>query len=104
MTHAGIQGESGERHGRPRGVAAVALLVAGALQLVVGYFTVAAIGLIAVPMWAIVILAGLWLAAAVLVVVTARRRPLLAPLAPVANGLLLWGSVAVGEGWLGWMA
>lgn len=90
---------------RPWGTLAVfALVLAGVLQVLVGYFTVTAIGLIGVPPWAIAALAGLWLAAVALLVLGGRRRPMAAPLVPLANGLLLWGAVAAGEAWLGWMA
>lgn len=82
----------------------VAVTVAAVLQLVVGYFTVAAIGLISVPVWAIVLLAAAWLVAAAVLVRAARRRPLATPLVPVVNGLLLWAVVTAGDIWLGWTA
>jgi hypothetical protein len=88
--------------GNRRMVAVAAWVLAGALQAVVGFFTITAIGLISLPLWAIAVLAGLWLAGVVVLVLTARRRPLAAPLVPVANGLLLWAVVAAGEAYLGW--
>ncbi len=99
MTHT-ARTESNDRRHRLRATAA--WVVAGTLQVVVGYFTVAAIGLISVPPWAIVGLVGLWLAAGAYLVSTARRHPLAAPLVPIANALLLWGAVAAGENWLDW--
>lgn len=68
--------------------AVVAVVLAGALHLVAAWFT-AASGLLA-PLWAVVVLGGLWLVATVVLVRTARRRPLGAPLVPVAYGLLWW--------------
>lgn len=82
----------------------VAAVVSAVLQLIVGYFTLGAIGLISVPLWAIVVLAGLWLAAVALLVRSVRRAPLLALLVPVANALALWGVVAAGGALLGWNA
>ena len=82
----------------------VATVVAGAGQLVVGYFTLAAIGLIAVPLWGIVALAGSWLVGSAALMYLARRRPVLAIAVPVANALVLWGLVAAGGAWMGWSA
>lgn len=82
----------------------VATVIGGAGQLVVGYFTLAAIGLIGVPVWGIVLLAGGWLAAGAALVFVARRRPLLTMVVPVASALVLWAVVAVGGAWLGWSA
>lgn len=82
----------------------VATVIGGAGQLVVGYFTLAAIGLIGVPVWGIVLLAGGWLAASAALVYLARRRRLLTAMVPVASALVLWAVVAVGGAWLGWSA
>lgn len=82
----------------------LAAVVGGALQLTVGFYTMTAIGLVSVPVWAIIVLAGVWLAAAVLFVRTVRHAPLVAALVPVVNGLLLWGAIAAGGAWLGWTA
>lgn len=84
--------------------AMAAMVVAGAGQLLVGYFTLAAIGLIAVPVWGIVLLAGAWLAASATLVYLARRRPLLTLVVPVINTVVLWGVVAAGGAWFGWSA
>ena len=91
---------------RPAGSlpASAAMAVAGAGQLLVGYFTLAAIGLIAVPVGGIVLLAGAWLAASAALVYLARRRPLLTLVVPLANVLVLWGVVAAGGAWFGWSA
>ena len=89
------------RGGRALPIAVVA--IAGVLQLVVLVpFTVAS-GLVA-PLWAIVGLYILWLAAAAVFVVLARRRPLLTPLVPVVNAALLWAAMTAGERLLGWTA
>ena len=86
-----------------RALAIIAVVLAGALQLLVLVpFTVGS-GLLA-PLWAVVALYVLWLAAAFLLVRTARHRPLAAPLVPLANGLLLWLTITLGERWLGWTA
>ncbi|MGH3440474.1 MAG: hypothetical protein ACRDUY_00185 [Nitriliruptorales bacterium] len=75
-----------------------------ALQLVVGYFTVAAIGLISVPPWGIVLLAAAWLVGGVALVRLARSRPAWTLLVPAANGLFLWAVVTAGDIRLGWTA
>jgi hypothetical protein len=74
------------------------------LQLVVGYFTLTAIGLISVDLWAMVVLIGAWVVAVVLLIRLARRAPLVALLVPAGNALVLWGLVAAGGAWLGWTA
>lgn len=84
--------------------ATAATVAAGAGQLVVGYFTLAAIGLIGVPVWGIVFLASAWLAAGASLVALARRRPLLTLVVPTANAAVLWGVAAAGGAWLGWSA
>lgn len=94
----GARSDGGDRLGRALPVLAVVL--AGALQLVVGWFTLAS-GLLA-PLWAIGLLAVAWLVAVAVLVRISRRRPLAAPLVPVANGLLLWAVLSAGQGWLGW--
>ncbi len=80
------------------------VLVAGALQLLVGYFTVAAIGLFSVPPWAIAVLAGAWIVTTALIARTVRDRPYAALALPVANVLFLWGLLTVGDIWFGWTA
>jgi hypothetical protein len=71
------------------------------LQLIVLVpFTVAS-GLLA-PAWAIVLLYGLWAAAAVVLVRTARRNPFAALLVPAANAAVLWLAITAGGTWLGW--
>lgn len=101
-----VSGTRDDANGTPGGrvLSAVALILAAALQLVVGFFTTTAIGLISVPLWAIVLLAGLWLVAVVVLVRVARRRPVATPLVPLANALLLWAVVTAGDVWLGWTA
>lgn len=87
--------------GRALPIAVVTL--AAILQLVVLVpFTVAS-GLLA-PLWAVVALYALWLVATTVLVHTARRRPLAAPLVPIGNALLLWVVISAGEAWLGWTA
>jgi hypothetical protein len=81
----------------------LAVGLAAAMQVVVLVpFTVAS-GLVS-PLWAIVALYALWLAAGVVLVRTARRRPFAAPLVPVINAALLWLAVSGGESLLGWTA
>lgn len=84
--------------------ATAATIAAGAGQLLVGYFTLAAIGLIGVPLWGIILLASAWLAATAILVRLAQRRPLLTLVVPAANALVLWGFVAAGGAWFGWSA
>lgn len=88
------------RSGLRRALAVIAVVLAAGLHLVVGWFTLTS-GLVA-PFWAIVVLAAVWVAAVVLLVRTARRSPLAAPLVPVGNGLLLWAALSAGGLWLGW--
>jgi len=97
-------GMQGARHEAPsplrRVLSVIAVVLAWALQSVVGWLTLSS-GLVA-PLWAIVVLVGLWLAAALLLVRTARRQPLATPLVPLANGLLWWAAIAAGGTLLGW--
>ena len=74
----------------------------GLAHLTVGFFTMSAIGLVSVPLWAGIVLVSAWLAAAAAFVLMVRRNPVMALLAPVANGLVLWGAIAAGEAWFGW--
>lgn len=103
-----ISGRGGQPSGAPAGrnralhLAAGAIAVAG--QLVVGFYTVTAIGLIGVPLWAALLLIVAWGLGAGVTVWLARRRPLLAPVAPIVGVLVLWGVVAVGGAWFGWTA
>lgn len=98
VTRGGWAGGAGGRTWR-----VVAVVVAVALQLVVLLpFTVAS-GLL-VPRWAVVTFHALWVVAAVALVLTAVRRPLLSPLVPLANGLLLLLAITAGDLWLGWTA
>lgn len=101
-----VSGTPEDANGTPGGrvLPTVALIVAAALQLVVGLYTTAAIGLISVPMWAIVLLAGAWLVAVLVLVRMARHRPVATPLVPVANALLLLAVATAGDVWLGWIA
>ena len=80
-----------------------AIAVAVGMQVVVAVPFTAAFGLLA-PLWGIMSAWALWLAAAVGLVVTARRRPLLAPVIPLANAGLLFALVTFGESVLGWTA
>lgn len=98
VTQRGWAGGAGGRVGR-----VVAVIVAVALQLVVLVpFTVAS-GLLA-PRWAVVTFYAVWVVAAVVLVLTAVRRPLLSPLVPLANGVVLWLAITAGDLWLGWTA
>lgn len=94
-------GDGGSSAGRGGGMAAVAVTAAIVGQLVVLVpFTVAS-GLLA-PLWAIALLYAVWVAAALALIPVARRRPLAAPLVPVANAVLLVAILAAGAAWLGW--
>lgn len=85
----------------PHPLHVVAVASAVVLQAVVLVpFTVAS-GLVA-PWPAIALLYALWLAMAVALWVVARRRPLAAPLVPLANAGLLFGLITFGETVLGW--
>ena len=94
----GWPGASGRR-GWALGVTALA----AALQLVVLVpFTIAS-GLLA-PLWAVLLLYGLWLVGALLLVRLARRRPFTTPVVPTVNAVLLWLVITAGDSWLGWSA
>ena len=80
----------------------VAVILAAALQLAVGYFTLVS-GLVA-PAWAVALLGLVWVAAVVILVRTARTRPLAAPLVPVLNIAVWWAAMLAGGQWLGWTA
>jgi hypothetical protein len=85
-----------------RNLRVVAVTVAVALHVVVLVpFTVGS-GLVA-PWPAIAGAYLLWLAMAGLLWGVARRRPLAAPLVPLANAGLLFALITFGESVLGWM-
>lgn len=99
---AGVNGPRGATRG-DRLVRTGAVVAACVLQLVVLVpFTVSS-GLLA-PRWAVVALHLLWVAAVVVLVAVARRRPLFTPLVPVTNTLLWWAGISAGGAWLGWTA
>lgn len=77
--------------------------LAVAMQLAVAVPFTVGMGLLA-PLWALIVGWVLWLVAAGALVVTARHRPLIAPLAPVTNGALLFTFVTLGDSVLGWTA
>lgn len=98
----GSQDGSADRPGRG-GLPTVAVLIAVALQgVMLVPFTVGS-GLLA-PGWGVVVSYVLWLGAASALFVLARRRPLAAPLAPLANAALLFGFITFGDLVLGWTA
>ncbi len=81
----------------------LAVVVASLLQLVVLVpFTVAS-GLLA-PLPGVVAAYVLGLASVVVLILVARRRPLLSPLVPLANAALLWAMLTLGDALLGWTA
>lgn len=94
-------GDSGSTSGR-NNLGLSALAVGIVLQLGVGFFTVAAIGLNGIAWGGAAILAGVWLASAGLLLRTARTSPVLGLAIPVANGLVLWAFAAAGSAWWGW--
>lgn len=77
--------------------------LAATMQIVVAVPFTVGLGLLA-PLWGMAIGWILWVAAAVVLVVTARRRPLATPLVPVANAAALWLLVTIGEAGFGWTA
>lgn len=77
--------------------------IAVATQLVVAVPFTVGMGLLA-PLWAIIVGWALWLVAAGVLVVTARRRPLVTPLVPVTNAAVLFAFVTFGGSVLGWTA
>lgn len=88
---------------RGRLAGTLAITVASILQLVVLVpFTVAS-GLLA-PLWAVVGIYALGIAAVTTLVAVARRRPLLSPLVPIVHAAVLWGVITFGEAVLGWTA
>lgn len=92
------------RPDRPRGFLPLAAIgLATVMQLIVAVPFTIGLGLLA-PLPAIVVAWVLWVAAAVLLVVVARRRPLLTPVIPIVNAGLLAGLVTFGDLVLGWTA
>ena len=84
----------------------VAAALAVVLHLLIGVFPFAASGLL-VPLWGVVVLGASWLAMAVVLVRLVRgdrRRPLLAPLVPVAALAGWFAFVSFGEAVFGWTA
>ena len=79
-------------------VAGVAMLALVALAPF--YF---AAGLMA-PLWAVIVLAAVWVALFVLGCLWFRRRPLWTLPLPVVAVLIWWGGLTAGEAWLGWTA
>jgi hypothetical protein len=98
----GVSGGPPAGPSRVPGWIAIVLAVAG--QVVVGFFTVTAIGLIGMPVWAALLLTVVWAAGVFTITRLAWRRPLLAPVVPILGALVLWGVVAAGGAWLGWTA
>lgn len=88
-----------ERRQRVLGMTTIAVAVA--MQLVVAVPFTVGFGLLA-PLWGILAAWVLWLASAAGLILTARRRPLLAPVIPLANAGLLFALVTFGESVLGW--
>ena len=88
---------------RQRVLCITAIAVGVAMQLIVAVPFTVGFGLLA-PLWGIVAAWALWLLGAACLVVAARRRPLLAPVVPLANAGLLFGLVTFGESVLGWTA
>ncbi|HKJ54544.1 MAG TPA: hypothetical protein VJ978_01025 [Nitriliruptoraceae bacterium] len=80
-----------------------AIAIGVAMQIVVAVPFTAGFGLLA-PLWGVVAAWALWLVAVAGLVVAARRRPLLAPVVPLANAGLLFALVTFGESVLGWTA
>ncbi|MFA9445912.1 hypothetical protein [Egicoccus sp. AB-alg6-2] len=87
---------------RPSPSNIAAIVVAAILQLGVGFFTLSS-GLVA-PLWAVLVLGVVWIAAVVILVRLARTRPLLTPLVPLANAAVWLGVLTFGEAVLGWTA
>jgi hypothetical protein len=84
-----------------RGLAAAVVVLAAILQLLVLVpFTIAS-GLLA-PLWAVVVLHLVWLAATAALVKVARTRPFVTPAVPIANAALLWLVLTLGDVLLGW--
>lgn len=98
----GALGDSPVAGGHQGSTWLVSAVVGGILQLTVGFFTITAIGLIGVPLWAAIVLVGAWIVAAGLFVRSVRSSPLMAIAAPVGNGVLLWALTAAGQAWWGW--
>lgn len=91
-------------HSRKRRILPLVVIgVAVAMQLVVAVPFTLGLGLLAPP-WGIVAGWVLWLVGAGALAMTARRRPLLTPLVPIANAALLVALLTFGDWALGWTA
>lgn len=86
-----------------RALRVVVVTIAVALQLITAVPFTVAIGLVAPP-WGIAVAWVLWFAAAGMLVVVARQRPLLTPAIPVTNFVLLFALIWLGERLFGWTA
>ena len=84
---------------RPAQIVGYLGLVAHALLLVPG----SALGLVA-PLWAILVLAGVWIALLILAVRLLRVRPWAVPLVPVLMFGIGVAALTLGERVLGWTA
>lgn len=71
------------------------------LHVVVGFFVFSS-GLIA-PLWAVVVLIGLWFVGASLLW-TWRASPVRTLLIPVVMAAIWWAAISAGGTWLGWTA
>lgn len=89
-------------HPRPSLLGIAAVAVAAILQLGVGFITLTS-GLVA-PLWAILVLAAVWVLAVTVLVRLARTRPLFTPLVPLGNAAVWVGLLAFGDAVLGWTA
>ena len=78
------------------------LVVAVALQLATGLFSLAA-GLVA-PAWAVLLLWAAWTGLLCVLVRLWRRHAVLALLVPPASLGLFLAALSAGEVWLGWVA
>jgi len=60
-----------------------------------------AAGLLA-PLWAVILLVGVWVALFVLGCLWFRRRPLWTLPLPLVAAIVWFGGISAGEAWLGW--
>jgi hypothetical protein len=78
----------------------VPVVTACVMQVGTGWITLAS-GLLT-PLWAFLLLGLVWMVCVGLLVHLATNRPLLSPLAPIANAVVWWGVLAAGQAWFGW--
>lgn len=103
MTDSTSPGRSWVRDPYGRRLRAAAVAVAVVAQAITLVPFIVASGLVA-PLWATIALVAAWVAAAAILALLARARPLATPLVPLGSLAVWWLALTAGERLLGWTA